>query len=90
MEVGFLHGVENYHQGEVLFVQAAHDFLYAEKMQFMRLYLIFFSYLYKNFQINANFAKFVNTYNHTHHFLNGVPIHEDAKNFSWHEEIFEA
>ena len=37
MEVGFLHGVENYHQGEVLFVQAAHDFLHAAKMQFMLL-----------------------------------------------------
>ena len=50
MGVRFLHGVENFHQGEVLFVQeAARYFLHAAKMQFMLLYLIFFSYLYKNF-----------------------------------------
>ena len=38
MGVEFLHGVENFHQGEVLFVQAAHNFLHAAKMQFMQLY----------------------------------------------------
>ena len=29
--VEFLHGVENFHQGEVLFVQVAYNFLHAEK-----------------------------------------------------------
>ena len=37
MGVEFLHGVENFHQGEVLFVQAAHNFLHAAKMHCMQL-----------------------------------------------------
>ena len=32
MGVEFLHGVENFHQGEVLFVQVAYNFLHAAKM----------------------------------------------------------
>ena len=37
MGVKFLHGVENFHQGEVLFVQAANNFFHAAKMHFMQL-----------------------------------------------------
>ena len=37
MGVQFLDGVENFHQGEVSFVKAAHDFLHASKIQFMML-----------------------------------------------------
>ena len=37
MGVEFLHGVENFHQGKVLFVQAAYNFLHAAKMYFMHL-----------------------------------------------------
>ena len=37
MGVEFLHGVENFHQGEVLFVQAAYNLLHAAKMHFMQL-----------------------------------------------------
>ena len=33
----FLNGVENFHEGEVLFVQAAYNFLHAAKMHFMQL-----------------------------------------------------
>ena len=33
MGVKFLQGVENFQQGEVLFVQAAYEFLHAAKMQ---------------------------------------------------------
>ena len=52
MGVEFLHGVENFHQGEVLSVQAACNFVRpAEKMHFMQLFVrIFFRYLYKDFQ----------------------------------------
>ena len=35
--VKFLQGVENFQQGEVLFVQAAYKFLHAAKMHFMQL-----------------------------------------------------
>ena len=41
MGVKFLQGVENFQQGEVLFVQAAYKFLHAAKMHFMQLYLEF-------------------------------------------------
>ena len=37
MGVEFLHGVENFRQGEVLFVQAAYKFLHAAKMHFIEL-----------------------------------------------------
>ena len=37
MGVEFLHGVENFRQGKVLFVQAAYNFLQAAKMHFMQL-----------------------------------------------------
>ena len=37
MGVKFLQGVENFQQGEVLFVQAAYKFLHAAKMHFMQL-----------------------------------------------------
>ena len=37
MGVRYLQGVENFQQGEVLFVQAAHKFLHAAKMHFMQL-----------------------------------------------------
>ena len=37
MRVEFLHGVQNFHQGEVLFVQAAYNFLHGAKMHFMQL-----------------------------------------------------
>ena len=35
--VKFLQGVENFQQGEVLFVQAAYNFWHAAKMHFMQL-----------------------------------------------------
>ena len=35
--VKFLQGVENFQQGEVLFVQAAYKFLHAAKLHFMQL-----------------------------------------------------
>ena len=37
MVVKSLQGVENFQQGEVLFVQAAYKFLHAAKMHFMQL-----------------------------------------------------
>ena len=37
MGVKFLQGVENFQQGEVLFVQAAYNFFHASKMHFMQL-----------------------------------------------------
>ena len=37
MGVKSLQGVENFQQGEVLFVQAAYKFLHAAKMHFMQL-----------------------------------------------------
>ena len=37
MGVKFLQGVENFKQGEVLFVQAACNFLHAAKVHFMQL-----------------------------------------------------
>ena len=37
MGVKFLQGVENFEQSEVLFVQAAYNFLHAAKMHFMQL-----------------------------------------------------
>ena len=35
--VKFLQGLENFQQGEVLFVQAAYKFLHAAKMRFMQI-----------------------------------------------------
>ena len=35
--LNFLQGVENFQQGEVLFVQATYKFLHAAKMHFMQL-----------------------------------------------------
>ena len=40
--VEFLHGVDNSHHCEVLFEQAAYNFLHAAKMHFRYLYLEFF------------------------------------------------
>ena len=37
MGVRFLHDVENFHQGEVLFWQAAYKYLHAAKMHLMQL-----------------------------------------------------
>ena len=37
MGVKFLQGVENFQQGEVLFVQAVYKFFHAAKMHFMQL-----------------------------------------------------
>ena len=37
MGVEFLHSVENFHKGEILFAQAAYNFLHAAKMHFMQL-----------------------------------------------------
>ena len=37
MGVKFLQGVENFQQGEVLFVEAAYKFLHAAKKHFMQL-----------------------------------------------------
>jgi hypothetical protein len=37
MGVKFQHAVENFHKGEVLFVQASYNFLNAAKMHFMQL-----------------------------------------------------
>ena len=37
MGVKSLQGVENFQQGEVLFVQAAYNFLHAAKLHFMQL-----------------------------------------------------
>ena len=37
MGVKSLQGVENFQQGEVLFVQAAYKFLHAAKMRFMQI-----------------------------------------------------
>ena len=95
MGVKSLQGVENFQQGEVLFVQAAYNFLHAAKVHFMQLYLeLFLRYLYKIFQKNAKYeeflTKFVNTNNHTHNVLHGVIILQDAKKCSQHKEIFEA
>ena len=61
----------------------------------MQLWLeLFFVYLYKNFQkvpIVKNFlTKFVTITNHTHGFLHGVLILQEAKNYIYHEEIFSA
>jgi hypothetical protein len=42
MGVKFLQGVENFQQGEVLFLQAAYNFLHAAKVHFMQLYLELF------------------------------------------------
>ena len=42
MVVKFLHAVENFHQGEVSFVQSAYNFFYAAKMHFMQLWLELF------------------------------------------------
>ena len=42
MGVKSLQGVENFQQGEILFVQAAYKFLHAAKMHFMQLELEFF------------------------------------------------
>jgi hypothetical protein len=42
MWVKFLHGVENFHQGELLFVQAPYNFLHAAKMHIMKLWLELF------------------------------------------------
>ena len=51
MGVEFLHCVENFHQGEVLFVQAAHRFFLCCQNEFYAvLARIFLSYLYKNFR----------------------------------------
>jgi hypothetical protein len=45
----------------------------------------------QKFPKNANYeyflTKFVNINNHTHHFLHGVVILQEAKNYSQHEEI---
>ena len=37
MGIKFLHDAENFHQGEVLFVQAPYDFFHAAEMHFMQL-----------------------------------------------------
>ena len=52
MGVRFLHGVENFHQGEVLFVQAAHDFFTCCKNAVYAALADFFLVIctYKNFQ----------------------------------------
>ena len=53
MGVKFLQGVENFQQGEFLFVQAAYKFLHAAKMAdafYAALAGILFWYLYKIFQ----------------------------------------
>ena len=42
MGVEFLHGVENFHHDEVLFVQAGYNFLHSAKMHFMQLLLELF------------------------------------------------
>ena len=49
MGVEFLHGIENFHQDEVLFVQAVYKFLHTEKMHFMQFFtrIVF---RYKDFQ----------------------------------------
>ena len=75
-------------------MQAACKFLHAAKMHFMQLQLEFFLVFVQNISKNANYeeflTKFVNTNNHTHNFLHGVIILQDAKHCSQHEEIFEA
>ena len=49
MGVKFLHGVENFQQGVVLFVQAAFNFLHAVKMYFMQLKLELFFCICKKY-----------------------------------------
>ena len=88
-------GVENFHQVELLFVQAVYNFLHAAKMHFMQLKLeLFFCICTKISKKNANYeeflTKFVNTNDHTYHFLHGVLIFQDSKNHSQHKEISEA
>ena len=51
MGVDFLYGVENFHEGEVLFVQSVDNLLHAAKIHFRQLLLeLFYKYWYKNFQ----------------------------------------
>ena len=61
-------------------MQAAFNFLDAAKMHYMQLMLE----LFLGIELLTKFA------NHTHHFLHGIPILQDAKNQSQHEEKFEA
>ena len=76
--VEFLHGVEKFCQGEVLFVQAAYKFLHAAKMHFKQLEPEFFLGIctknFKNATSEEFLTKFVNINNHTHNFLHGVLI----------------
>jgi hypothetical protein len=94
MGVKFLQCVENVQQGEVFFVQAAYKFLHAAKMHFCIFSWKYFLVSVQNISKNANYEEFltklVNTNNHTHNFLHGVIILEDAKNSSQHAKIFEA
>ena len=85
MGVNFLLGVENFLQGEVLFVKSAYNFLHTAKVHFMQLswncFLVFVQNISKNANYEEFLAKFVNTNNHTHDFLHGVIILQDAKIF---------
>ena len=88
--VAFLHGVENFRQGEVLFVQAASNFLDAAKMHFFAaLARIVFRSFYKKIPKNANYEEFLTKFaNRKHHFLNGILILQGAKNHSQNEKKF--
>ena len=86
MGIRFLLGVEIFHQAEVLFVQAAHGFftwfknvVYAALANFS---LDICTKISKNCQLWWFLTNFLNTNNHTHHFLYGVLIHEDTKNYT--------
>ena len=73
MGIRFLLGVEIFHQAEVLFVQAAHGFFtWFKNVVYAAL---------PNFSLDVC-TKISNTNNHTHHFLYGVLIHEDTKNYT--------
>ena len=94
MGVKFLHGAEDFHQGEVLFFQTAYNF-HAAKIHFMQLWLELFlgicTKISKKCQYHEDFlTKFLNINNHTPYFLNRVVILQEAKNYSQHEEIFAA
>ena len=70
--------------GEVLFVQAAHDFMHAAKMQKLELFL---GICTKNYE---EFDQICKPHVHIHQFLHGLLALFLAKNQSQHEEIFEA
>ena len=74
----------------VLFLQVAYNCLHAAKMHFMKFLLELYLDICTN--LNGNYkgilTEFVNTNNHTHHFLHWFLIIQGAKNYSQHAKSF--